>query len=155
MIYSCSRCCFNKLFFNRALLRWSHHHYAKIVLHLGKKSSSKRQFSYPNEYTTHHPGFKLTSSSKQTYHMPSGPIGRGAPWGPSCKPPTRRTSAHTAPWVERVFISLFISFPVGGSSTYVNMLGVGIGDLGIPEGLKGNEIPSYPDGPVVFLNAVL
>ena len=36
------------------------------------------------------------------------------------------------------------------------MLGVGSGDLGVSEGLNGGyEIPSYPDGPVVFLNPVL
>jgi len=53
-------------------------------------------------------------------------------------------------------MSLFISFPEGGSSTYVNMLAVGSGDLGVSEGLNnGNELPSYPDRPVVFLNPVL
>lgn len=36
------------------------------------------------------------------------------------------------------------------------MLGVGSGDLGVSEELdEGYEIPSYPDGPVVFLNPVL
>ena len=68
----------------------------------------------------------------------------------------RRTSAHTAPWVDRDFISLFTSFPVGGSSIYVNMLGVGSRDLSVSEGFNaGYEIPLYPNGPVVFLNPVL
>ena len=45
---------------------------------------------------------------------------------------------------------------MGGSSTYVNMLGVGSGDLDVSEGLNEEyEISSYPDGPVVFLNPVL
>ena len=36
------------------------------------------------------------------------------------------------------------------------MLGVGSGDIGVSEGLnEGYEIPSYPDGAVVFLNSEL
>ena len=54
--------------------------------------------------------------------MPSGPNGRGAPRGPLGKPPMRRRSVQTAPWVERARKSLLNSFSTGGSWTYVNML---------------------------------
>ena len=53
-------------------------------------------------------------------------------------------------------MNLFISFPVGGSSTYVNVLGVGGADVDVKEGLKrGNEISLDPVVSDVFLNPVL
>lgn len=53
-------------------------------------------------------------------------------------------------------MSLFISFSVGGSSTYVNMLGVGCADEDVQEGLKrGNETSLDPVVSVALLDPVL